>query len=464
MNSLVWGVVAYIGLQLILGLWLSKGVRDEEDYLLAGRSLGLGLAVFSVFATWFGAESCVSASAKVYERGLSGAAVDPFAYGACLVIMGMVFAIPLWRGQFTTLADLYRKRYSGGVEKVAVLLMAPTSILWAAAQIRAFGQVFDAAGNVGIQKGIWIGAAVAILYTASGGLRADVATDFLQGIFIILGMIALFVLVVASAGGVTDLWSAIPPQRLALFDPCTTLWERIDTWAVPICGSLAAQELVSRILAARCPRTAQRASVLGGGMYVVIGLMPVFLGLVGDTILPNVTEPEQFLALLARKHLSEIGQVLFLGALISAILSTVDSTLLAAAALVSHNVILPLRPEWSETAKVNLARSMVVFGGGVALWLALQSESIHELVQSASSFGSPGIFIVTVFGLFTRFGGPRAAQGALWTGTVVWCLGTWIYPLPCIYLVALGSALGVYSLAGLVERPHRHGTFPVEQV
>lgn len=445
MNSLIWGVAGYIGLQMVLGLWLSKGVRDEQDYLLAGRSLGLGLAVFSVFATWFGAESCVSAAAKVYQHGLSGATVDPFAYGTCLVIMGMVFAVPLWRGQYTTLADLYRRRYSADVERLAVLLMVPTSVLWAAAQIRAFGQVFDAAGGIGVNTGIWIGAGVAIIYTASGGLRADVATDFLQGIFIICGMAVLFGLVVLDAGGLQQLWASIPSERLIFFEPNTSFWERLDTWAVPVCGSLAAQELVSRILAARCPGTARRASILGGGMYVLVGLMPVFLGLVGETILPGIAEPEQFLALLARKHLAPLWQVMFLGALISAILSTVDSTLLAAAALVSHNVILPLRTGWSEKQKVNLARIGVVVFGVLAMVLAWQSDSIHELVQSASSFGSPGIFVVTVFGLFVKAGGPRAARWALWTGALVWCAGTWLVPVPCIYLIALASSLLAYA-------------------
>ena len=65
MNLLLLGVVAYVVAQLALGLLVSARIRSEQDYLLAGRSLGLPLAAFSVFATWFGAESCVSASAKV---------------------------------------------------------------------------------------------------------------------------------------------------------------------------------------------------------------------------------------------------------------------------------------------------------------------------------------------------------------------------------------------------------------
>jgi Na+/proline symporter len=179
--------------------------------------------------------------------------------------------------------------------------------------------------------------------------------------------------------------------------------------------------------------------------------MPVGLGLVSFHRLPDLHEPEQLLSLLAQKHLSLPLQVLFLGALVSAILSTVDSTLLAAAALASHNLIVPLRKTMGEAAKVNLARVGVLIGGGVALVLALQSDSIHELVQSASSFGSAGIFVVTVIGLFTRFGGPIAALSAMISGVVVWCVGTWAVEIPLVYLASLGSATLAYFVAASFE-------------
>jgi SSS family transporter len=449
-------VVAYVAAQLVLGLLVSARIRNEQDYLLAGRSLGLPLAAFSVFATWFGAESCVSASAKVYEHGLAGAVVDPFAYGACLLVMGAFFAAPLWKRGFTTLADLFRQRYSAGAERVAVLLMVPTSILWAAAQIRAFGQVFDSTAGIGMQAGIWIGAAVAIAYTATGGLRADVATDFFQGIFIIIGMVILCTLVVYDSGGWLEGFARVGSERLC-FSNGGGFWQQMETWAVPVCGSLAAQELVSRILAAKCPLTAQRASLSGGALYVLVGLMPVALGLLSADQLPGLHEPEQLLSLLAQKHLSTVMQVFFLGALVSAILSTVDSTLLAAAALTSHNLIVPCFKGIGETAKVNIARGGVLVAGLVALALALQSDSIHELVQSASSFGSAGIFVVTVMGLFTRIGGSGAAVSAMIGATAVWCTGTWILAIPLVYLASLCAAVLAYFVAAFFEKSE-HGS------
>lgn len=181
MNSVVFGIAGYILLQLLVGVWLSRRIVSEADYLLAGRSLGWPLATLSVFATWFGAETCIGAAGAVYEQGLAGATVDPFGYAMCLVVMGLVFAIPLWRRQLTTLADLFRQRYSRNIEMLAVLLLVPGSIMWAAAQIRAFGQVLSASSGLEVEVTISIAALVVIVYTMYGGLLADVVTDAVQG-------------------------------------------------------------------------------------------------------------------------------------------------------------------------------------------------------------------------------------------------------------------------------------------
>src|SRR5689334_4683424 len=102
---------------------VSRKIATEDDYLLAGRSLGPVLTTFSVFATWFGAEACIGAAGHVYEHGIAGAAHDPFAYAICIFIMGFLLAGALYRRKLVTLADLFRDRYAPGVERIAVLLM-----------------------------------------------------------------------------------------------------------------------------------------------------------------------------------------------------------------------------------------------------------------------------------------------------------------------------------------------------
>ncbi|HLU39751.1 MAG TPA: hypothetical protein VK081_10215 [Planctomycetota bacterium] len=101
---MLWGILAYVLLQLAIGAYVSRRVRTEDDYLVAGRRIGLGLCLASVFATWFGAETCLSAAGSVYREGLHRCAVEPFAYGACLIFAGLVFVVPLWRLRVATLA------------------------------------------------------------------------------------------------------------------------------------------------------------------------------------------------------------------------------------------------------------------------------------------------------------------------------------------------------------------------
>src|SRR5262245_15666879 len=170
LNWLLFALLAYVGAQLLVGLAVSRKIASESDYLVAGRKLGPTLIVFSMFATWFGAESCIGAAGEVYRHGLSGMRTDPLGYTLCLALLGVVFAVPLWKRRLTTLADLFAQRFSPRVERLAVLLMAPTSLLWAAAQIRAFGQVVATSSGLGLDSAIFFAACVVIVYTAAGGL------------------------------------------------------------------------------------------------------------------------------------------------------------------------------------------------------------------------------------------------------------------------------------------------------
>ncbi|HLF10405.1 MAG TPA: sodium:solute symporter family protein [Gammaproteobacteria bacterium] len=453
MQPVLLGIGAYLLVQFAIGVAVSRRIASESDYLLAGRRLGLGLAAFSIFATWFGAETVVGAAGSIYADGLSGGSADPFGYGLCLIVLGVAIAVPLWRKQYTTFGDLFRQRFSGGVERLAIVLMVPTSVLWAAAQIRAFGQVVSASSDLEVSMAITAAAVFVVLYTVAGGLLADVVTDLIQGIAVAIGLALLLIVVGAAQGGMAELSSLIEPERLRLFSmEGRSLFELIEAWAVPVFGSLLAVEMLSRILGCRTAAVARNATLLGAGMYICLGLIPVVLGLAGPKLVPNLEEPEQLIPILAQQHLSTFAYVLFAGALISAILSTVDSCLLAAASLVSHNLIVPLKPRLSERAKVWCARSGVIVFGMLAYVIALYAGGIYELVATASAFGSAGIFIVGIFGLFTTFGGARSAYAALVAGMAVWVVGEYLLEWSTPYIISLACALLAYVVAALLDR------------
>jgi SSS family solute:Na+ symporter len=215
MNTILIGILGYIVLQLVLGVVVSKRIRTESDFLLAGRNLGYALAKFSIFATWFGAESCVGTAGVAYVDGLAGVTADPFGYTICLLLMGLVFAVPLWKMKLTTIADFFRHRYSLSAERLTALLMVPTSLLWAAAQIRAFGQVFSASSQLELTFAITIAAFVVIIYTALGGLLADAITDIIQGIVLIVGLFFVFYSIVGDLGGIGAAVTSVESDKLS---------------------------------------------------------------------------------------------------------------------------------------------------------------------------------------------------------------------------------------------------------
>jgi Na+/proline symporter len=444
-NLVLSFIFAYIALQLCFAWWAARRVHTEVDYLLAGRRLGPVLAVFTVFATWFGAETCIGAAGQAYESGLAGVNADPFGYALGIMIMGLVFAIPLWKRGIVTLADLFRERYGVGVERMAALIMIPTSLLWAAAQIRAFGHVLSASSELGVTVAITLAAVVVIAYTATGGMWADAMSDLVQGAVLVTGVVTVGVLVWLAGGG--EQLAALPPERLRFVDEDASWLATLETFAVPICGSVVAQELVARVLAIRNPQLARRATVNAGVMYLLVGLIPVAIGLIGFHHVGELDEPEQVLMHVAQTQLPTLLYAMFVGALVSAILSTVDSALLVSGSLAAHNLLLPLRPQLDAAARLRINRVAVAVFGVIAYVLALSSESVYDLVVTASSLGSAGILVIMLAALWApRFGRALSAYAALIAGLVTYVAAAWIGAADYPYLLSLAAAAAAYVL------------------
>jgi Na+/proline symporter len=448
MNLVLGCVLTYVGTQLLIAFWFSRRTASEEDFLLAGRSLGPAMTVFAVFATWFGAETCIGAAGEAYQRGLSGVISDPFGYTIGIILAGALFAATLWKRGLLTLADLFRNRYGVGVERLAAIIMIPSSVMWAAAQIRAFGQVLSSVSEIGLFIAITFAAAVVITYTVVGGMWANAVTDVVQGIVLVAGILIMGV-VFYNTGGFDKL-AALPAERFDFLHERS--WaDALNTLAVPIFSTIAAQELVARMLAARSPQVARAATVGAGAVYLVIGIIPVTIGLAAAAYIGPDADPEQVLSLFAKGQLPLPLYILFLGALVSAILSTLSGALLVAGALAGHNLVKPLMPDLNETARVRIDRAAVLVFGVIAYGIALSSESVYELVQQASALGSSGILVMILFALWGgRIGGAASGYGSLLAGTGTWLFCEHVLGLPASYIISLGAALlGYIVLAPL---------------
>lgn len=446
-----------VGLQLLVGAWAARRIRTEDDFLVAGRRMGPGLAAASIFATWFGAESCVAAAGSAYQEGVGWHSTEPFAYGLCLLLMGVFFAARLWRLGITTLPDLFAQRFGPSTERLAGALLLPSSLFWAAAQIHAFGDVvaINSDGMLTPAHGIAIGAGIAIVYTVCGGLLADVYTDVLQAGILVAGLVTLLVCVLLALPEMPP--AAVVASRAGAPDAPSSSWlDLAEAWAIPILGSIVAQEAISRTLAARSASTARSSALLGGSAYLCIGAIPLTIGVLGPQLAPGLADPEAILPTLSQQHLPSWANYLLAGALIAAILSTVDSCLLVVASLAVRNLAPAAVRQRNHLAA---ARVAVVLAGLAAYALANSAWNVGDLVEQASGFGSAGVFVLAMVATRGTGRSPWAANAALLAGAGTWVLGRYVWPeaIPHPYLTSLAAAGLAYGLGALATRSRARG-------
>jgi solute:Na+ symporter, SSS family len=433
-------LLAYLCLQFGIGYYISKRIHSESDYFVAGRSFPLIVVSVSLFATWFGAETTIGSSGAVYAEGVSGSRADPFGYALCLFLSGTLIARKIWNKNYITLSDFYRERYGVPVEQLAVWVLSISSLIWAAAQLRAFGQVISASTSLDLNVTLLLAFICVVSYTLLGGLMGDMITDLVQAIVIAFGLILLLVIVIGQVPNFSETLLTQSPERWSLRGVEESWAMRVERWAIPILGSLVAQEIISRLFSARTQAIAVQACYVGAAIYLGLGLIPVVLGMVGPELIQVDGDPEQFLIQLAQTYLSPVLLGIFMGAIISALLATIDSILLAVGALVGHNFLIPTIGVRSERAKLLLSRGVVLGAGFVVYILAVQSTGIYDLLEAASSFGTSGLLVITLVGLWSRFGDQWTALITLIVGIIATPIAEYAFELETPFLVSLACA------------------------
>jgi len=422
-------IVLYVAAQIGIGLWFARGAKSDTDYYLAGRKLGFLPLSLSIFATWFGAETILGSSAAIAEGGLAGARAEPFGYAICLVGMAILIAGSIREKGYVTIADFFRDRFGHHAELLVAVISVIISVIWAGAQLLAVSAILETALNIPGVITLFVAAAIVIFYCYFGGLMGDVVTDIIQGVFLIGGAVVLFLAVAQQFGGVGAMIGSIQTEQLRLVSPGESVFGRVDSWAIPVLGSLVTQEVITRFLAARNVKVARRACYSAAGLYLAVGCLPVLIGLAGAHLDIPGADGDNFIPALALATLPPMLAIIFTGALFSAILSTVDSNLLAVSSLVSINILRRFHSHASEKLQLRTARFATVGAGLLALCVAMAGSDIYELIAMTSVFGQGGILIATLFGLRTRFGGTRAALLSIYVCVIFNLMTLLVLPL-----------------------------------
>ncbi|MEM1409551.1 MAG: hypothetical protein AAGG79_02255 [Pseudomonadota bacterium] len=449
MIALALGV--YLIIQLLMNAWAARGTNDEADYLVAGRSLGTWQVAMSIFATWFAAETVIATSAEVATTGLAGARFEPFAYGLGLLALALIVAAKVRQGGHLTLAGFIKARFGQRAGAASASVIAVTGPIWAAAQLGALSIIVADVAGIEVSPALLASTALVLLYTWLGGLKGDVATDVFQGGIIVGGLLVLTALLVLEAGGLGAAFGSIPPGQWQLNLEGESFLTRAELWLLPLFGTMVAQEAISRLLAAKDTATARKGALLGALIYTSVGLLPVFLGLVAPGLGITDAEGDRFFPSLAAELLPPWLFVIVAGALLSAILSSVDSALLAVSAVCTE-LTLSWRQHFAQPKRrLALARTATLLAAIVAALIAASRESIRSIVFTAESIG--GLMLVPLLAaLFGKHQSPIPVLAAMGASLCTMIAADWIAGLDGAYFLVITAGATAYGLSLLIKR------------
>lgn len=423
---LVFFVIIYLCVTVAIGYWASRRVKNTADFVVAGRSLPLIMVASVMFATWFGSETILGASSEFVQHGLLGVVEDPFGAALCLILIGLFFARPLYRLNILTFSDYFELRFGRKAELLSALMIVPSYFGWIAAQLLAIGILLNAITGLPMAWGVILSALLVIFYTWLGGMWAVSITDFFQTIVIIIGMVVLAIILLNRAGGWDSLIEAMPKGFLK-FTPepkPLSVFEYIAAWITIGLGSIPQQDVFQRVLSAKNERVAVRGSLLGGILYLTVGLLPLLIGFAASVLYPETVtaDPKTALPNMILAHTPLPVQILFFGALLSAILSTASAAMLAPAAIIGENIVKFFRPELSDPSLLRVMRFGVLGVAIASVAMALSGESIYELVAQSSALSLVSLFIPLAAGLYWKRASALGALGSMALGFGIWLL------------------------------------------
>ena len=423
--------------------------------MLAGRSLPIVLSSAALFATWFGSETVFGASAEFLEGGLFNVIEDPFGASLCLLVFGLFYARKLYNMNLLTLGDFFKVRYNKVTELTASLFLALPYLGYIAAQLVAMGLILNVVIHIPVWQGVVISSVIVTLYTYAGGMWAVSITDFVQSIIIIIGMVALAYILSEKAGGVSVVISEMPEEDMK-FLPSFELKEiaaYLAAWSVLGLGSVPSQDVFQRSMSSGSARTAVWSCYIAAGLYLTIAMLPLYISLCTKHLYPHQIAGDTQLTLpnMVLQHTSLPIQILFFGSLLSAIMSTTSSAILAPASIFSENLVRPLvKHRYTDKQFLMLTKICVLVFAILATIMACFRSNIYELVGESSILSLVSLFIPLTLGLYWKRSSSKGALLAMVAGMITWIIfeaieTPWPSLIPATFVSLLAMIAGSYA-------------------
>ena len=425
-------------LWIALGWFWGRKAKQLDDYMLAGRNVGLALGTATAMATWVTSNTTMAAPQLALQLGVWGM------LGYSLGAVGLLLFAPLAKRirqlmpHGYTSGDFIRLRYGKTTWRIFLLISLFYALGWLISLGMAGGVLIHALTGIDYQLGMSVILFICVAYTLLGGLRAVIGTDFLQTLIILVGVVILAWLAITQVGfeGMHTAVAEERPELLNLLMPAAIMF-LFNNLLFGMGEIFHSNVWWSRAFAFRAG-VGFKAYMTAGIFWLPIPIVAGFIALATPALGLNVPAADMVGPMVAARLLGAGGAIVVFIVVFAALASSLDSLLAATSDLILQDIYKGhLRPQASQQELQKAAR-WVVLGLGVLTWILCMPRltTLASLLYFTGAFVASTIWPI-VAGLYLRRANGAGASLAMLAGTL---LGLWAYFTIGFYVAALVSA------------------------
>ena len=421
-----------------LGWFWGRKATRLDDFMLAGRNVGMALGVATAMATWVTSNTTMAAPQLALQLGIWGMV------GYSLGAVGLILFAPLatrirsLMPHGYTSGDFIRLRYGKAAWRIFLVISLFYGFGWLISLGMAGGVLINALTGIDYRLGMTVILTICVLYTLLGGLRAVIGTDFIQTILILVGILVLAWLAMTEVGfeGIHAAVAEQRPELLNLLLPAAIMF-LFNNLLFGVGEIFHSNVWWSRAFAFR-PSVGFPAYVTAGLMWLPIPVVAGFIALAAPALNLNVPAADMVGPMVAAKLLGVTGAVLVFIVVFAALASSLDSLLAATSDLITQDIYRGhFRPS-ADDRELRVAAKVIIVGLGVLTWMLCfpRLTTLAELLYFTGAFVASTIWPI-VAGLYWRRANAMGAAAAMVLGTV---LGLYSYFEIGFYVAALIGA------------------------
>jgi len=432
MSTTVTVLVVYLGILMALAIWSRRETHTLAGYYLAGKKLPFWVVAFSTNATGESGWLLLGLSGMGYAVGVQAYWV---VVGEILGIAAAWWVIARRLKKFgdetdsITVPDILAAKFADKwhlIRGIAVAIILVMVTAYVTAQMVASGKAFQSFLGMEYATGVIVGSIFIIGYTFVGGYKAVSYTDVVQGVLMLLGLIAVPAAAIAYAGG----WGEVQ-SNLSLQDPSLVDMFAVSDGGKPVLIAIASfiaiglpflgvPQLLIRFMSARDDGEIRKARIVSVSVLLIFTAGAVTAGVAGRALFPGLDDPETIFPVLSNNLFPPIIAGMLLVVVLSAIMSTVDSLLLLASSSVVRDTYQKIvGTEKSEETLSNYGKIVTVIIGAIAVVLGIQEPRVIFDFVLASWSGLGSAFGPVVIGILYY-------KRITWEGVVSGMLGGFI--------------------------------------